>query len=149
MSPPVLPSYITGALKALGSGLSQPKEFATLTFAANDHGQYWTHGHSGIVQFEFLVDTGAAFVVLRSSEANRAGIFSSPLDYTRPVATANGTAYAAAATLAWLGIGGIVRPQVAICILPDASLPMNVLGMSFLSRLNHLEMRGGTMTMTG
>jgi len=55
-----------------------------------------------------LVDTGASAVVLKAADAQRIGIDLSDLNFSVPVSTANGTAYAAPIRLRSVAIGPIV-----------------------------------------
>ncbi len=52
-----------------------------------------------------IVDTGASTVVLRPEDARKAGIQVSALDYTVPVETANGRAFAARVKLDRVSLG--------------------------------------------
>ena len=97
----------------------------------------------------FLVDTGASFVALRDSDARAAGIFSSISDFSHPVRTANGETNAARVTLDAIEIDDIRIERVDAFILPDDQLSVNLLGMSFLSRLESVEQRGGELVLKG
>lgn len=97
----------------------------------------------------FLVDTGASYVALRDSDARNAGIYTSWSDYTYPVRTANGETKAALVTLDEIEIDGIRVEGVKAFILQDDQLAINLLGMSFLSRLESVEARGGELILRG
>lgn len=97
----------------------------------------------------FLIDTGASFVALRDSDARAANIYVSWSDYTQPVRTANGETKAATVTIDVIEIDGIRVENVKAFILPDEQLSMNLLGMSFLSRLESVEQRGGELVLKG
>lgn len=84
---------------------------------------------------EALVDTGATYVALRRSDARGVGIKVSKHDMTTDVMTANGIAKAALVVLDEVKVGGIVIRDVKALILPDRSLSTNLLGVSFLKRL--------------
>lgn len=83
----------------------------------------------------FVVDTGATHIALRESDAIAIGIRPFPGDYKIPISTANGKSVAAAAELNRVEIGGIEVRGVEALILPDKVLSVNLLGMSFLSRV--------------
>ena len=97
----------------------------------------------------FLVDTGASYVALRDADARNAGVYTSAADYTHPVRTANGTTNAAFIKLDKIEIDGITVRDVNAFVLPDAQLGMNLLGMSFLSRLESVEARGDELVLKG
>lgn len=97
----------------------------------------------------FLIDTGASYVALRDSDARAANIYVSWSDFTQPVRTANGETKAALITIDAIEIDGIRVENVKAFILPDEQLAMNLLGMSFLSRLESVEQRGGELVLKG
>lgn len=96
-----------------------------------------------------LVDTGASTVVLKPSEADRAGIDVSSLNYTVPVNTANGTAYAAPVRLRSIAIGPLVVDDVEALVAKPGSINENLLGMSFLRRLQSYEFSKDFLTLRG
>ncbi len=98
---------------------------------------------------KFLVDTGASFVALRDSDAHAVGIYVSAADYTYPVRTANGETKAAMVTIDEIDIDGIRLDGVKAFVLKDDQLAVNLLGMSFLSRLESVEARGGELILRG
>lgn len=97
----------------------------------------------------FLVDTGASFVALRQSDAAGAGVRVSPDDFSQPVRTANGETRAAVVKLDRIMISDISVNNVEAFILPDDQLGVNLLGMSFLSRLESVEARNGELVLRG
>lgn len=97
----------------------------------------------------FLVDTGASYVALRESDANNAGIYTSWTDFEYPVHTANGETRAALVTIDEIEIDGLLVEGVRAFILKDEQLSINLLGMSFLSRLESVEARQGELILRG
>jgi aspartyl protease family protein len=97
----------------------------------------------------FLVDTGASFVALRDSDARAANIYVSWADYKHPVRTANGETKAALIEVDVIEIDKIRVEKVQAFILPDEQLGMNLLGMSFLSKLDSVEARGRELILRG
>jgi aspartyl protease family protein len=83
----------------------------------------------------FLVDTGASQIALRASEAARLGYHIAPRDYSVRVGTANGEGRAAPIALRNLEIGSILVRDLPALVTPDEALGVNLLGMSFLSRV--------------
>lgn len=97
----------------------------------------------------FLIDTGASYVALRDSDARAANIYVSWADYKHPVRTANGETMAAMIDIGAIEIDGIRVENVRAFILPDDQLSINLLGMSFLSKLESVEQRGGELVLKG
>jgi len=96
---------------------------------------------------DFMVDTGASTVALRESDAARVGIRPRPADYTAVVSTANGKVKAAPIKLERMAVGGITVYDLRALVLPDQALDVNLLGVSFLSRLKRYEYAGGRMVL--
>lgn len=94
---------------------------------------------------EALVDTGATIVMLTYEDAQRAGVFLRDRDFTMQMQTANGIAKAAPVTLERVSIGNITVRNVQAGVGEPGLLRTNLLGMSFLKRLNKFEIRSGTL----
>jgi aspartyl protease family protein len=94
-----------------------------------------------------VLDTGASSVVLSHEAAKAAGLPLEVLAYSVNVDTANGRARAAPITLDRLAIGGIVERAVPALIAQPGQLRSNLLGMSFLNRLESWEVRGDRLIM--
>jgi aspartyl protease family protein len=71
------------------------------------------------------------------------------LSYTVSVDTANGRSRAAPVTLDSLAVGGIVERAVPALIAQPGQLRTNLLGMTFLNRLEGWEVRGDRLMMRG
>jgi aspartyl protease family protein len=84
---------------------------------------------------DFLVDTGASMIALRESDAARIGVRVSPADYRMLIQTANGTSRAAKVTLDRVQVSSVEVRDVDAFIVSDRQLAVNLLGMSFLSRV--------------
>jgi aspartyl protease family protein len=89
-----------------------------------------------------MLDSGASAVVLTQEAAKAAGLPLEVLQYTTNVDTANGRTRAAAVTLDRITIGDIVERSVPALVAPPGTLRTNLLGMSFLNRLESWEVRG-------
>ncbi len=101
------------------------------------------------VRIAMVLDTGASSVVLTHDAAKAAGLPLDFLKYSVNVETANGHTLAAPVTLDRIAVGGIVEREVPALIAQPGQLKMSLLGMSFISRLQSFQMRGGTVTMEG
>ena len=94
-----------------------------------------------------IVDTGASTVVLRPEDARKAGIQVGTLDYTVPVDTANGRAFAARVKLERVSLGELTLEKVEALVTRPGALQQSLLGMSFLSRLRSYEFSGNKLLM--
>jgi aspartyl protease family protein len=91
---------------------------------------------------DFMVDTGASFIALRQSDAERLGYHPSPRDFTIRMNTANGEGRAAPIEISMLEVDGIVVRDVKAVVVDDRALGVNLLGMTFLSRVRWTHDRG-------
>jgi aspartyl protease family protein len=89
-----------------------------------------------------MVDTGASFIALRASEADRLGYHPAPRDYTLRMSTANGEGRAAPIEIGMLEVDGIIVHDIKAIVVADNALGMNLLGMTFLSRVRWTHDRG-------
>ena len=119
----------------------------SLVLESDRQGHFKTEARVEGRYLDFLVDTGASLVILRESDAARAGIRPMPRDYTAMVSTANGKIKAAPAKLDRIELGGIIVFDVPALVLPDEALGQNLLGTSFLSRLKRYEYANGRMVL--
>ena len=95
-----------------------------------------------------LVDTGASSVVLTPEDATAVGLPIEFLRYDIPIDTANGRGKAAAVVLDRVSIAGSIEERdVPALIASPGTLKHSLLGMSFLSRLASLEIRGEKLVM--
>lgn len=117
--------------------------------SAGDNHQFYVTAAVNGRPSSFLVDTGASFVALRDSEARAANLYVSWADYKHPVRTANGETKAALIEIDVIEIDKIRVENVQAFILPDDQLGMNLLGMSFLSKLESVEARGRELVLRG
>ena len=94
-----------------------------------------------------LIDSGAATVVLRQSDAEKAGIDISNLTFDTPLKTANGTSYLAAARLKSMRVGPLIIEDVEALVAKPGTLNESLLGMSFLRRLRSYVVTGDFVTL--
>jgi aspartyl protease family protein len=119
----------------------------SLSISRDPRGHFQTEGRIDGQRITFMVDTGASVVALNESSAARFGLRPSRNDYRATVSTANGTVKAAPARLARIEVGGLVVRDVDAMVLPDEALSENLLGLSFLSKLNRFEYANGKMVL--
>jgi aspartyl protease family protein len=112
-------------------------------------GDFKVSAHVNGKSVPMVLDTGASTVVLTNETARAAGLPLEMIKYTVNVDTANGRARAAAVTLDRVSIGGIVERAVPALVAQPGQLKTNLLGMSFLNRLQSWEVRGDKVMMRG
>lgn len=88
-----------------------------------------------------LVDTGASNIALTYEDAERIGLDPENLSYIVTVLTANGRAQAAPVMLEEISVGPITRRNIGATVAAKGRLDQSLLGMSFLSTLEMLQMR--------
>jgi aspartyl protease family protein len=122
----------------------QPKinNSRSITLTKRSHGHFEADARVDGRRVDFLVDTGASHIALRESTAARLGIRPSPSEYTVAVATANGIARAAPVRLNVVELGDVRVRDVTALVQRDNALGVDLLGMSFLSRVRFSHERG-------
>ncbi len=114
----------------------------SVTLSRGQGGQFWTEARVDGRRLDLVVDTGASAIALRASDAARLGIHPAARDYSVKVSTANGVTRAAPVRLGMVEIGNIVVRDVPALVHADEALGVNLLGMTFLSRVRFSHERG-------
>ena len=96
-----------------------------------------------------VIDTGATSVVLTYETAKVLGLPLELLEYDVDVETAGGHTKAARLTLDRLAIGKLVERSVPALVVPHGQMKTNLLGMSFLDRLESWEVRADRLMLHG
>jgi len=112
-------------------------------------GEFSLHARINGVTTPMVVDTGATWVVLTYETAKAAGLPLELLDYNVEIETANGHTRAARLTLDRLAIGKLVERSVPALVVPRGQMKTNLLGMSFLDRLESWEVRADRLLLRG
>ena len=112
-------------------------------------GDFSVAAHINGTRIPMVLDTGASSVVLSQEAAKAAGLPVEVLNYTVNIETANGRTRAAAVTLDRLAVGGLTERSVPALVAQPGQLKNNLLGMSFLNRLQSWEVRGDRLRMRG
>ena len=111
----------------------------------NDRGDLIADGEVNGMPVRFAVDTGATFITLPAGEASRLG-----LDYHNGqklvMETANGNVFAYRLKLDTVRVGGVAVHDVDAVITEGNSLPIALLGMSFLNRTD-MKREGTILTL--
>jgi aspartyl protease family protein len=119
----------------------------SVSIPRDGRGHFQTDGRIEGQRIGFMVDTGASVIALNETSAARIGVRPSRADFNATVGTANGTVKAARTRLAMVDIGGLIVRDVDAMVLPDAALSENLLGLSFLSKLERFEYANGRMVL--
>ena len=96
-----------------------------------------------------VIDTGATSVVLTYETAKAAGLPLELLEYDVDLETAGGHTKAARLTLDRLAIGKLVERSVPALVVPHGQMKTNLLGMSFLDRLESWEVHADRLMLHG
>lgn len=114
-----------------------------------DGGEFAVHARINNVRAAMLVDTGATSVVLTYETAKAIGLPLELLDYDVELETASGRTRAARLTLDRIAVGAVVERSVPALVVPRGQSRNNLLGMSFLDRLESWEVRADRLTIRG
>ena len=121
------------------SAVSDP--FGDVTLRATSNGHFETTAEINGRDVDVMVDTGATLVALTYEDAERAGIYLTPADFTHSVSTANGVAKVAPVEIGTIAIGDITVRNIRGAVTERGKLHRTLLGMTFLGRLSRVEMR--------
>ncbi len=148
-SPQEIAARIEADRRAQTETPAQPKParraYGTVELKASSNGHYHSSVSVNGRDIDVMVDTGATRVALTYEDAERAGIYVQPADFTHRVNTANGTARVAPIRIEQISIGDITLRDVAGLVSEPGRMNTTLLGMSFLGRLKRAEMRSGTL----
>lgn len=122
-----------------------PGEPGTVTLNAGRNGHFETEAEINGHPIDVMVDTGATLVALSYEDAERAGIFLRPADFTHAVSTANGLARIALVDIDSVSVGDITVHNVQGAVSEPGRLQRTLLGMSFLGRLSRIDMRSDSL----
>ena len=134
----------------LGEGIyttaTLPSGNATVTLSPDLKGHFITTGTINGASMKFLVDTGATMVSMGLEDARRAGV--NYLEGARGQSqTANGVTPVYKVKLSSVKLGDITLNDVDGVVHEKSSLPVVLLGMSFLGQLE-MRREGKTLTLT-
>lgn len=101
------------------------------------------------VNAPMVIDTGATSVVLTFETAKAAGLPLEILNFDVDLETVGGRTRAAKLSLDSLAIGKLVERSVPALVVPRGQMKTNLLGMSFLDRLESWEVRSDQLRLRG
>ena len=128
------------------SALSVQSERATVILASDKNGHFVSSGSINGASVRFLVDTGATMVAMNVDDARRAGVnyLAGERGYSQ---TANGVTPIYRVKLAQVTLGDITLRDIDGVVHENGSLPVVLLGMSFLGKLE-MRREGDSLTLT-
>lgn len=136
-----------GQPQPTASDAEAPARSGTEQLRAHADGHYYARAEVNGRPLDVMVDTGATMVALTYEDAERAGLRLRPADFTGRVSTANGIAAVAPVTLDRVTIGRITVRNVRAAVCERGRLEKTLLGMSFLSRLDRVDIQQGRLTL--
>ena len=99
------------------------------------------------VPVDFLVDTGATDIVLMMEDAERVGLDPDTLPFIGRARTANGEVATAYTTIDEVTLGPVTHRNVPVAV-NEGEMPGSLLGMSYLSRFDRIEISDNVLTLT-
>jgi aspartyl protease family protein len=130
-----------------GPHIAQASRGRIVELKAGAFGHFHTRAEINGRPIGVMVDSGASMVAMTYEDAREAGFFVRDSDFTHQVNTANGTARVAPVTIDRISIGDITVRNVPGAVLEAGKLGTTLLGMSFLSRLQRVDMRSGMLVL--
>jgi aspartyl protease family protein len=140
VSPSLAPSF---------APVDQGFRSATVRLPSDSRGHYIADMAVDGRIMRMLVDTGASLVALRESDARAAGLDGSFTGRSYSLSTANGVVEARGVRIREMRLGSIIVRDIEAVVLPDAQLSSNLLGMSFLNKLQGFEVSGRELILRG
>jgi clan AA aspartic protease (TIGR02281 family) len=135
---------VTGSI-----GLTAAPRGISVDIGRGRGGQFSVRATVNGLSVPMMIDTGASSVVLTYETAKAAGLPLELLDYDVDLETASGRIKGARLTLHQLAIGKLVEHSLPAIVMPQGELKSNLLGMSFLDRLESWEVRGDRLVLRG
>ncbi len=120
----------------------------TVHLAAQHGGHFFARAYINGRQIDVMVDTGATGVALTHDDAETVGLFVRDQDFTLKSRTANGYARSAPVILDRVRIGDIEIDDVRASVSEPGRLHITLLGMTFLSKLSRVEIKGDELVLT-
>ncbi len=149
LSNPAAFANVKGALIRVKDRTLNVRPVRAVEVARSDSGEFSLRAKINGVSTPMVIDTGATSVVLTYETAKAAGLPLELLDYSVDVETAGGRVRAARLTLDRLSVGKLVERSVPALVVPRGQMKTNLLGMSFLNRLESWEVRPDKLMLRG
>ena len=120
-----------------------------MQIARGQAGEFALHAKINGVKAPMVIDTGATSVVLTWETAKAIGLPIEMLEYNVDVETAGGHTKAARLTLDRLAVGELVEKSIPALVVPRGQMKTNLLGMSFLDRLESWGVQADKLMLHG
>ena len=143
------PEAVAQASDSVSAHLREHATARAVQIPRGQGGEFALRAKINGVAAPMVIDTGATSVVLTYETAKAAGLPLELLDYDVDVETAGGHTRAARLTLDRLAIGKLVERSVPALVVPHGQMKTNLLGMSFLDRLESFEVRADRLVLHG
>jgi aspartyl protease family protein len=125
-----------------------PPQLRAVEVPRGNTGEFGLQATINGINVPMVIDTGAS-VVLTWETAKAAGLPLELLAFNVEVETAAGHTRAARLTLDRLAVGKLVERSVPALVVPRGQMKTNLLGMSFLDRLESWEVRPDKLMLRG
>ncbi|THD55895.1 MAG: TIGR02281 family clan AA aspartic protease [Bradyrhizobium sp.] len=143
------PAQIARAKNTVSELLNRRAAARAVQISRGQAGEFALRAKINGVNAPMVIDTGATSVVLTYETAKAIGLPLELLEYDVDVETAGGHTKAARLTLDRLAIGKLVERSVPALVVPHGQMKTNLLGMSFLDRLESWEVRSDRLMLHG
>jgi aspartyl protease family protein len=143
------PAQIARAKNTVADLLRPRASARAVQISRGQGGEFALQAKINGVSAPMVIDTGATSVVLTYETAKAAGLPLELLEYDVDLETAGGRTKAARLTLDRLAIGKLVERSVPALVVPHGQMKTNLLGMSFLDRLERWEVRPDRLMLHG
>jgi clan AA aspartic protease (TIGR02281 family) len=130
-------------------GRSAVKPVPAVEIARGQAGEFALNVKINGVKAPMVIDTGATSVVLTWETAKAIGLPLDMLEYNVDVETAGGHTKAARLTLDRLSVGHLVEKSIPALVVPRGQMKTNLLGMSFLDRLESWGVQADRLKLHG
>ena len=137
--------------KGVVADLLRPRAAAAraVQISRGQAGEFALQARINGISAPMVIDTGATSVVLTYETARVLGLPLEFLEYDVDVETAGGHTKAARLTLDRLAVGKLEERSIPALVVPRGQMKTNLLGMSFLDRLESWEVHADRLTMRG
>ncbi len=130
-------------------GRSAVKPAPAVEIARSQAGEFALNVKINGIKAPMVIDTGATSVVLTWETAKAIGLPLDMLEYNVDVETAGGHTKAARLTLDRLAVGHLVEKSIPALVVPRGQMKTNLLGMSFLDRLESWGVQADRLKLHG
>ena len=143
------PEQLARASDSVSDMLRKRTVSPAVQIARGQSGEFALYAKINGVSAPMVIDTGATSVVLTWETAKAIGLPLEMLEYNVDVETAGGHTKAARLTLDRLAVGKLVERSVPALVVPRGQMKTNLLGMSFLDRLESWGVRADRLMLHG